>query len=50
MPSLIFSIDRTADGKFISAQKHKDELTVAAGTFIINLTPQAGITTQLSGY
>jgi hypothetical protein len=49
-PSLIFSADRTADGKFISAQKQNDELTVAAGTFIINLTLQAAITSQLSGY
>jgi hypothetical protein len=46
----MFSTDRTADGKFISAQKQNDELTLAVGTFLINLVLQTGITTQLSGY
>jgi hypothetical protein len=50
LPSVIFSTDRTADIKFISAQKQNDELTLLAGTFIINLVFQAGITSQLSGY
>lgn len=49
-PSLIFSTDRTAEGKFISAQKQNDVLTLAAGTFVINLIFQAAITAQLSVY
>jgi hypothetical protein len=50
LPALIFSTDRTADGKFISVQKHNTELTLVPATFVINLTFQAVIMTRLSAF